>query len=238
MHCKNNMKYLITSFAALASLSFAGSVNAATLISNLGEAPSSNTTIGYHSSAESTYYQLGQSFTTSSSDWVVSDISLMLGDGTVNQSLSLSLYTASSVDGKVGSLVGTFSPAVGDDFTTDYSLHTFTPSSALTLNANTTYYMILSDGLLADDAEVKWDYSGTTGVTEGVGTISGSGTYYTYCYTDSTTGADFAYDYGFAQYFSISGSSASVPEPAAYAAFFGAAVLGFAAIKRRKNAVR
>ena len=132
-------------------------------------------------------------------------------------SFRVELYSNSgSLPGSsLGILTGNGNPATA-------GLYTYTPSSTITLNPNTTYWVVakVTSGL----GDYSWNYTSTT-------THGGTGTLGGFSESFDQGGSWSAENVSFPSMFSV--TATAVPEPSSYAAMLGVAALGFGIFNRR-----
>jgi len=173
---------------------------------------------------------MSQTFTTDSQTWSNLDITLALANYNAASSGSFSLGIYEDSAGSIGSLVGGFTSSNSAFFTTptglvgdnlsDFQNISF-QNNAVTLSANTTYWVALNNDLRQNFGWAVYDGSST----------SGSGSYGLAWLGNSSSSA---FDNG-GNLFAMSVAGTAVPEPSTYALFgIGALALIMAARRRRR----
>jgi|ERR1017187_7287082 hypothetical protein len=163
------------------------------------------------------------SFTTPATAYTLNNVIVPLfGYDPTGDTVLLGFYTDTGVPGTlVGSLLT--NPAGQGAVTSDY---TFTPASTITFSPNTTYWMVFG----VDAGTVYFQQSSLTGTTP-----IGDATFGNFKLTGNSGANWFDYTATMGGQFEFQINATAVPEPSTYAALTSAAVLVFAAYRRRQK---
>ncbi|MDP0498481.1 MAG: choice-of-anchor R domain-containing protein [Verrucomicrobiota bacterium JB022] len=199
---------------AISSHSVSASVNI------LGNYPPAN---DYFSSTISAGVgQKGVLFTMPELSYTVDAVTLQLGGYNSSFDTAAIGFYADS-EGMPDALVGMLqAPSSDSDTIADF---TFTPTSTLTLSANTTYWLMI------DTTAGGFDWM----AAHIESTPGGEATYLGH-YFSNTNGATYGGSSTLNTFQILGTEVAAVPEPAEYAALLGLGTLGFVAWRRRRNA--
>jgi hypothetical protein len=161
---------------------------------------------------------IAQAFLTDSHPWNIADIQARMGGVVGTVSLTAEVHQADGAGDFLpdGSLrVATLTvPSFG----VPMENATFTPTTPLSLSANTKYYFVM----VSSGGSVGWDYAASMNA-DGIGSIPATKTY---SYIDGSTSPFWVSGDGAAQVFAVNGTA--VPEPAAAMAW-ALGLLGVAA---------
>ena len=216
MHIANTRRTV----ALAGCLLFCGYAHSAVLVSNLSEPLRATSTIT-NSPLPNDPAWAAQSFATDANTYSLLNIRTILGgaSGSPDAFAELRKDTgANAVDPSAGGLLTTFTlPSLAGAS----AIRTLTPDSAVTLNPNTTYWLILG---VTGTGSYGWDYA------EGNAT-SGPGTLGSYAYSFPPPGAWATWGTDNPYYLEVNVSA--VPEPAT-CGLVGAALLACARFKMRR----
>lgn len=211
------LHWSILTLGTIASFLAPPAARADILVSNLDQPFRAATPI-----AELEYWG-AQSFNTSDFAMDLLSVAAIVGNGANAPAVVAELRRATGanfeIDTSAAGLVGTFT---APDMSGATSVRMFTPDSAMTLDANTTYWFLLGS---SNAGTYDWDYA-NSGLFSGPGSLGN--------YSDSSDGGvtwdlrgnDFPY------FIEVNGSAA-IPEPAS-AGLAGVLTLGWLATRRRR----
>lgn len=205
--------------SALALLAITGSVQAQTvMVSNLGEEAGGYGAFVNDTIAGDPYVlNVASDFTTGNEAATLDSITLLFDANSSGSGFVLSLYSAG--EGQPGSLLETLS---GPDSPGEANAYTYSSVNATPLEANTTYWWVGSVG----NGQFNYRNTYSSAETGAAGWSIGDSSSFS-----QLNGGAWESSGGAQVRFSVSVTSA-VPEPGTYAAFAGAAALGFAVWRR------
>jgi hypothetical protein len=179
-----------------------------------------------------------QGFTTPfGTTWSLSSVTLKLAHVNAISSLfDISLWSAGGPDGRPGSQIGVISAGVSSStLSSALADHTYSSSSALTLNSGTSYFVVLQASQPWASSGLEWAVTTTEQATSppGVPGVIGG---WTRSPADPALypGETYAWQpLDFSYPFQLAVTASPVPEPAFYAVLFGGGLIAFAAFRRR-----
>ncbi len=164
-----------------------------------------------------------QGFTMGSSDYLLDSVTMGLRVNAAGRAFNLELFSGSPNPG--GSSLVSFTVPVLN--TTGDALYTFNPDSAITLQANTTYWLVAYSLTTGSLNQIQWLRSNPGVAPTGIATYAGAR-------FDSPATVPPTNSITLDSIFEVNGTLSSVPEPGAGATTLAALAIVLSAVRARR----